>query len=273
MIFLKAFFLDIDGTLATDNKKVTEENLKAIKEAQAKGNLVFINTGRASSRLPYEISGICHPDGIITSLGATIKIGGKTVCSYCTTVEETVKIYKIAIPSGWHMYFDTEYQKYEINVPQNRIDRALSDPANQRDRLLKYSDKTDEFVITGEDYIKSREIHLAKLVAFPEPTGFSQVEKLSEFFNIHRIDCYYDLSLKKCGKDTAVKKVCELLNIDRKDTVAVGDSENDIPMLDYAEVGAVVKNASDSAKLHADYISDKTNNESAVAEIIRKFIG
>lgn len=269
---MKVFFLDIDGTLASNDKKITDENLSAIKEAQEKGNLVFINTGRASSRLPYEISGICNPDGIITSLGATIKIGGKTVFSFGTTVEETIKIYNIALPSGWHMYFDSEYQKYEINVPKNRIDRALSDPENQRDRLLAYSDNTSEFVITGEEYIKSREIHLSKIVAFPEPTGFSQVEKLSEFFNIHKTDCYYDLALKRCGKDTAIQKVCSLLGLDKKDTVAIGDSENDISMLDYAEVGAVVKNASDSAKLHADYISDKTNNESAVAEIIRKFI-
>ena len=44
---MKAFFIDIDGTLANDDKVIPKENLKAIKEAQSHGDLVFINTGRA----------------------------------------------------------------------------------------------------------------------------------------------------------------------------------------------------------------------------------
>ena len=76
---MKAFFIDIDGTLANDDKVIPKENLKAIKEAQSHGDLVFINTGRAWSRLPYELCEIAEPDGVITSLGATIKYRGETV--------------------------------------------------------------------------------------------------------------------------------------------------------------------------------------------------
>lgn len=263
---MKAFFIDIDGTLANSRTKIPEENIAAIKKARENGNLVFINTGRASSRLPYELAEITHPDGIITSLGATIKIGGETVYTNYTTVEETVKIYNIAIHSGWHIYFDTEYQKYEINLPSDRIDKALSEafPPTSEENMF----------ITDEDYIRRNNIMLSKIVAFPEESGLSEFEKLSEFFHIHRCTDYnyYDLSQKSCGKDTAIRFICDKYSVDISDTVAIGDSENDISMLKCSGVGAVVKNASSEAKKYANFISDKTNNEAAVADIIYRFM-
>lgn len=266
---MKIFFIDIDGTLANDEKIIPEENLAAVKKAQAKGHLVFINTGRASSRLPYSLAEIAGPDGIITSLGATIKIGGETVYTNYTTVEETVKIYETALPSGWHISFDTEYRKYEINIPKGRVDFALS----EYDTQAKIpSEQAEHFEITGADYIRSHGIMLSKLVAFPEDTGFSQFEKLGEFFQIHKCTNYYDLSLRTCGKDTAMRFICERYGADMSDTVAIGDSENDISMLSCAGVGAVVKNASPAAKAKASFISEKTNNGAAVADIIYRFM-
>ncbi len=43
-------------------------------------------------------------------------------------------------------------------------------------------------------------------------------------------------------------------------------------MIEAAGVGVVVKNGTDKAKSHADYVTKRTNNESAIAEIIEKFI-
>lgn len=266
---MKIFFIDIDGTLANDVKAIPEENLAAIKTAQANGHLVFINTGRASSRLPYSLAEIAQPDGIITSLGATIKIGGETVYTNYTTVDETVKIYETALPSGWHIYFDTEYKKYEINIPNERVDVALS----EYDVLTKIpAGQTEHFEITGADYIREHGIMLSKLVAFPENMGFAEIEKLGEFFHINKCTNYYDLSLRSCGKDTAMRFICDKYGGDMSDTVAIGDSENDISMLSCAGIGAAVKNASPATKAKASFISEKTNNEAAVADIIYRFM-
>lgn len=265
---MKAFFIDIDGTLANDAKKIPEENLAAIKKAQGCGHLVFINTGRASSRLPFELAEIAAPDGIITSLGATIKIGKETVYTCYTTVDETIDIYHTALRSGWHIYLDTEYKKYEINIPTDRVDRALS----ELDSPLKAAANSAVFEITDDEYIKEHNIMLSKIVAFPEEKGYEHIEKLSKYFNIHKCTTYYDLAQKKCGKDTAIQFICDRYGISQRDTVAIGDSENDISMLKFSGVGAVVKNASSAAKEAASFISEKTNNEAAVADIIYKFM-
>lgn len=74
------------------------------------------------------------------------------------------------------------------------------------------------------------------------------------------------------SKGHAVKKLCELLQIPLANTVAAGDQENDISMIEAAAVGAAMKNATDAVKASADYITENDCNHSGVAEILRKFI-
>ncbi len=265
-----SFFIDIDGTLANDDKKVSAENIKAIKEAREKGHMVFINTGRSVSRLPDSLSFGAEPDGVITSLGATIFHGRDIIFENYTTVDETLEVYEICKKCGWHFYFDTEFKKYELNVPENNTHAPISERTTQKDRLLAFS--KDDAVITGADYIRENNIRLSKMIAFPESVGFSEFSELSKYFTIHKTLGYYDLSLKSNGKDKAIKWVCEHFNLPLSKTVSLGDSENDIPMLDFAAFSAVPQNGTDGAKAHAKYISPLTNNESFVADAIRKFI-
>ena len=74
------------------------------------------------------------------------------------------------------------------------------------------------------------------------------------------------------SKGEALKDLCRLLDIPVADSVAAGDEANDIPMLDAAGVGVVVRNGTEEAKSHAGYVTGRTNNESAISEIIEKFI-
>ena len=60
-------------------------------------------------------------------------------------------------------------------------------------------------------------------------------------------------------------------SIDRESTVAFGDGENDISMLQSAGYSIVMGNASDKVKEYADFIT-KSNNEDGVAYVIEKII-
>ena len=42
----KILFVDLDGTLLTDSKEITPENLEAIQKATALGHAVVVTTGR-----------------------------------------------------------------------------------------------------------------------------------------------------------------------------------------------------------------------------------
>lgn len=77
----------------------------------------------------------------------------------------------------------------------------------------------------------------------------------------------YEILPKGIGKAVALKKLCELLSLDIKRTIAVGDYNNDISMLRAAGVGFAVSNACPDALAAADRIT-VSNDEHAIAKII-----
>ena len=66
--------------------------------------------------------------------------------------------------------------------------------------------------------------------------------------------------------------MCDYLGIPLANSVAAGDAQNDIPMLEAAHIGAVMANAFPEIAAHGNYVTTADNNHDGVAEIIRKFI-
>lgn len=62
-------------------------------------------------------------------------------------------------------------------------------------------------------------------------------------------------------KATGIERVCGELGISRENTIAVGDSINDIDMLRYAEIGIVMGNGTAVAKENADYITSNLHED------------
>ena len=62
------------------------------------------------------------------------------------------------------------------------------------------------------------------------------------------------------------------LNMTLEDVVAIGDNYNDLPMLEIAGVGCAVNNALAAIKEKCSFVSEFNNNESAVADVIERFV-
>ncbi|MDR2940336.1 MAG: HAD-IIB family hydrolase [Clostridiales bacterium] len=74
------------------------------------------------------------------------------------------------------------------------------------------------------------------------------------------------------SKGVGVKFVSDLLHIDLKDVIAVGDNQNDVPMIKATGLGVAVSNAVDELKEAADYITKNDCDHGAIKEVIEKFI-
>jgi hypothetical protein len=85
-------------------------------------------------------------------------------------------------------------------------------------------------------------------------------------------DRYLEFYSKEAGKGSALTKLCRYLNIMPQNSVAAGDEENDISMLEAAGIGACMANGRDIVKNRADYVTLNDNNNDGIAEIIDKFI-
>ena len=73
------------------------------------------------------------------------------------------------------------------------------------------------------------------------------------------------------NKGYGVEFLCDFLGVPIENAVAIGDEENDISMIRNAGVGVAMKNAVQSVKDAADYVTEHDNNEDGVAEVIEKF--
>lgn len=70
----------------------------------------------------------------------------------------------------------------------------------------------------------------------------------------------------------ALHKLAQILNIAADETMAVGDTENDMAIVKAAHIGVAMGNATDELKAQADYVTD-TNENDGVAKAIRHFMG
>jgi Cof subfamily protein (haloacid dehalogenase superfamily) len=74
------------------------------------------------------------------------------------------------------------------------------------------------------------------------------------------------------NKGTALEKIANLLGIDQKDVIAIGDSMNDEAMLRWAGLGIAMANSDDRIKNIADMVTSRNNDDDGVTEVIEKYI-
>ncbi|MNW55841.1 putative phosphatase YwpJ [compost metagenome] len=73
------------------------------------------------------------------------------------------------------------------------------------------------------------------------------------------------------SKASGVAEVCKLLGIEMSEVVAVGDSLNDLAVIEAVGLGVAMGNAQEQVKEAADLIV-ASNNEDGIVEVIREHI-
>jgi Cof subfamily protein (haloacid dehalogenase superfamily) len=72
-------------------------------------------------------------------------------------------------------------------------------------------------------------------------------------------------------KGTSLNHLIGQLGITREEVIAIGDSYNDLAMIEFAGLGVAMGNAPDDIKEKADYVTD-TNMNDGVAKVVEKFV-
>ena len=255
------FCTDLDGTLYSSNTEVSKENLDAIAYFKAEGGLFTFITGR----VPMTSSEACRiiqpnaPYGCINGGGiydpvkdaylwhATLPDAALELMEY---VDERLPEIGIQVNTEKGVYFSKD------NVAMEWFRQVTGMPPNMR------------------DYHDIPEAMLKVLFAHHEDDMIDEVERLlaehpaSKNYDFIRSEkVLYELLPKGVSKGAALEKMAELLGIDMRNTVAVGDYENDVSMIRAAGIGYAVANARPAAKAVADRIT-VSNDEHAIAAIV-----
>lgn len=276
----KAIFLDMDGTLLNSEKEVSDYSIKILKEIKQKGIEIILISGRCNKSIEHIVKNrINNKDEIIRYIistdGTMIKDLKENKIIYQSSLNE--KLVKELIYKSYNFdtafYIITENDMYKDN------------------RMNEYQKETDRWYINGEFYNIENNLKTIDFNDFSKKNEkvnrilffFMNLDKLKEINeNILKNDEIQTLFRKdfkdyqlllisnKYSKAIGIIEMCKYLNLSTKDTIAFGDSDNDIEMLEIVGDGIAMKNA--KIDLKTNKITEFTNNEDGVAKYLEKML-
>lgn len=265
-----ALILDIDGTLVNSQKVVSDTTRDAIIQAQERGKVVAIASGRSISGIRRIAANIRLEDfgGYIIAYNGTTVINCKTgECIYNQMIptETIAPVYQAAKEANVGILVYNDPQK-EL-VSGNGIDKYITADAEACGISIREAD----------DFVKAIDFPINKFLLTGEPEYMKEVEqsmqeKFGGMLNVFRSDpCYVELLPKFVDKGVAVEKLIKHLDLKKEKVICIGDSYNDLPMLRCAGLGVAIGNAQEAVKEAADYITD-SNDEDGIVKVIEKFM-
>ena len=255
------FCTDLDGTLFTDDKTVSKENLDAIEYFKSEGGLFTFITGRVPM-ISKEICDLIHPNAPYGCLN------GGGICDSKTNdylwnrplsndVIDLVQMVDKEMPEMGIQY-NTETNVYFCKDNAAMVDFRKITGLPNVSRPFEEIHEPIMKVLFVDESMEQLELLIELLHRHP---------KASKFDFVRSEKCLYEILPKNISKGILLCKMAEMLGIDMRNTVAVGDYNNDVSMIKAAGMGFAVANAVDEAKQAADYVT-VSNNDHAIAAII-----
>ena len=266
----KILFTDLDNTLLNHRKQITPENRQAIAQAIALGHQVVICTGRPLIGTTAQIRELdlvqpgCYA---ITYNGAVV---------YDCFREEI--LFQKTLPLPYVKYIFEKAQQYDLFCQTYSNTHLLAPYSSPAMKAYAAKSKVSYQILPDlPDCLKEEPAKVLvmgpkdqkQLNAYQEAIREWAEDKISIFYSDQT---YLEHVLLGVSKGSAIKWLCRHLDIPLENTIAVGDAQNDIPMLRPAQTGFAMAKAAPECKASADCVTENDCEHSGVAEVIRKFL-
>ena len=242
---IKAIFFDVDGTLLSHKSNdVPEGTRRALAKLRDLGIKTVVATGRHMieyNKLPV----------------SSIKFDAYLTLNGDLMLDENKRVYE-----------GTPIDRGEMEV-LSRIFSAKKIPFVMIGENERYINYVNETVIRTQKETKGTVPEVGnwdgedvfQILAFvPEREKKLLEDLLDECAVTSWSDTGIDIIPKGGGKSSGISKFLKQYGIDRTETMAFGDGENDIEMLKFAGIGVAMGNANDEVKAAADYVTDSVDD-------------
>jgi len=260
--------LDLDGTLLNDDGQISPEDAAALRRFAQSGGTVVLASGRMTENIwPfYDALGIEGP---------TIAYNGAMLRN--PRPEGGEPILHLPLPARYaDALIDYAQQEHlQLNYYLDERLYARDDPALRAytDLYARQTGAVFHFVPDLERF-RGCEPTKALIVADPPVRDALyqewQARWGAEVTVVRTNPEYLEFLHKEAGKGLALEALARHYGIPQSLTLAFGDSFNDISMLEWAGCGVAVANAHPEVKAAADWVSPRSNNESAVGEELKR---
>ncbi len=260
---------DFDGTLVNGDTTITEKNRQAIADYIEAGGVFALSTGRLPMGILPRVEELGLKGVVCCAQGAVIMdIATKELLlSGRMPLESALAACKRMEALGLHIH------AYDLWDYYSNMD---DEPLRIYESLTKAKAKiVDDKPLST--FLEEQRLAPYKLLAMAEPSYANELMQMlsAESYEGCEVtksaEYLVEITQKKYSKGTAVEFLASRYGIPLEKTIAIGDQRNDIPMIERAGLGVAVANADEGLKARAKVVCERTNEESAVAEIIEKY--
>lgn len=274
---VKLIALDLDGTLFNSQSQISAHNIDTIKKANEAGATVVISTGRPYNGLPFEqLKGSGIRFAITTNGSAIYEIeSGKCLFEEAMDEEIILPILDFLLTKDIHMDAFIGGKGY-TPVQCVAAGQKLANPPALKHYILNTRVRVDNLpLFIHENHLKVQKMTLN---FYPEGGIFKDREEVRKYLESNPAVTtvsggYNNLEFTRAdvNKGVGLQKMAQLLDIPVAQTMAVGDTENDLAIIRAAGFGVAMGNATAAVKSAADYITT-SNDEDGVAAAIAHFL-
>lgn len=260
---------DMDGTLLDSHKRVRESSLEALKAAKDSGKITALATGRGVAELREYEATLQDVDAVIASSGAHVYLrGGKNLYTKELPSEAVLELIDIAadLPVMPHILSRDSVMHGE-------------DLAHVEDfGMGAYREMYERVAIRVRDireYVKTNCGPIFKLNLYSaSPDVRDILAKRVRNLGVNAV--YSEYSNLECSptgisKAEGLRVLCKHYGVDLSETIAVGDGDNDLAVLQTARFAVAMGNANERVKAVADAVVS-TNDADGCAEAIYRYL-
>ena len=275
---IKLVALDLDGTLFDNSSRVSKRNLTAIRSITDKGIHVVISTGRPFEGIPFDQIKGTGINYAITANGSGIYEISTGKCLYENAMDEELvtPILNFLLTRDIHMDAFIGGKGY---TPVQCVETAqkLTVPSSIKNYIITTRTRLDNIL----QFIHENQLKVQKMTLnfYPAADGTLIDRETVRKFLVSNPSIttvcggYNNLEFTRAdaNKGVGLRKLAEILGVNPDATMAIGDTENDLAIIEAAGIGVAMGNATDAVKARADYVTT-TNTKDGVAAAIEHFI-
>lgn len=249
---------DIDYTLIDAEGRIAPRDVDAIRRCRDRGVEVVLATGRTrpttmpvAEQIGPNVPMICNTGGVTyDEHGATLR----RLTVPLDLARSMLKQMKgddipVRVDAGGQYYFShpplRTFRHFEALVTPD-IDERLEEPPDQ---LIVFGQESSEWVIRHFSYLEG-DVQLLVLPSHDEPRVVHILHPLAT-------------------KGAALADYCRRRGIDRRATIAFGDSLNDFSLLSYAGMGVAVADSEPRLRLVADKVM---TYDETLADVLETYV-
>jgi Cof subfamily protein (haloacid dehalogenase superfamily) len=261
---IKLLAVDLDDTLLNKSSQVSPRCREAIQKAVEKGVTVTVATGRMyAAALPFARQ-LELDVPIITYNGALIKSSFSGEVLFEQPLDRAVAAAVLALfkERGWYIQVYVDDQLYI---------------SESTERARAYENLTKIKAIPVGEKLYTMADGVLKMLALAKEEKIQEISQTLEarfkgqiFAPVSR-PTYLEIVHPSINKGKSLDFLASRLGITRQEVMAIGDSNNDLDMIQYAGLGVAMGNALPNVKAAADAVT-LANDEDGVAEAIYRYI-